>query len=366
MKWNWEIEGWPKFEFDRDRMAGMEAEYLTASGVLLGASEHLGEDELQELQVELFSEEALTTSAIEGEFLNRDSVQSSIQRQLGLSIDSTTIPPAEEGIAELTVDLYRTWREPLTDEMLCAWNSMLMKGRRDITDSGQYRVGTNPMKVMSGVIGEGRVHFEAPPSARVPEEMDTFLNWFNGACATGKASVPALTRSGIAHLWFVSIHPFGDGNGRIGRAVAGKALAQTQGFPSLVALAHTIEANRKEYYAALESVNRTLQITSWLTWFAQTVLDAQDYTVCCVRYLIAKAKFYDRLGGSLNDRQHKVIARMFRQGRDGFEGGLSANNYMRIAKTSASTATRDLQDLVRKGAFTRTGELRHARYQLNV
>jgi Fic family protein len=241
-----------------------------------------------------------------------------------------------------------------------------MKGRRDVTDIGHYRVGAEPMKVMSGGLGEGRVHFQAPPSARVPDEMDTFLNWFNVTCAAGDKTIPALTRSGIAHLWFVSIHPFGDGNGRIGRAVAGKALAQTQGSPSLVALAHTIEANRKEYYAALESVNRTLQITSWLAWFAQTVLDAQDYTVCCVRALIAKAKFYDRLGGSLNDRQSKVIASMFRQGVGGFEGGLSANNYMRIAKTSASTATRDLQDLLQKGALTRTGELRHARYSLNA
>jgi len=178
--------------------------------------------------------------------------------------------------------------------------------------------------------------------------------------------LPALTRAGIAHLYFVSVHPFEDGNGRIGRAIAEKSLAQNLERPTLIALAHTIEAKRKAYYAALERNNHSLDITDWLVYFAQTVLDAQEYTIHCVEFLIEKSKLYDRLAGDLNERQQKVLARMFKEGLSGFKGGLSAENYIRITKTSASTATRDLQDLVAKGALRRTGELKQTRYHLNL
>ena len=175
-----------------------------------------------------------------------------------------------------------------------------------------------------------------------------------------------LTRAGIAHLYFVCVHPFEDGNGRIGRAIAEKALAQNLERPTLIALEHTIEADRKNDYAALEKVNRRLEITDWLVWFAQTVLDAQDYTIKAIEFLIVKTKLYSRLGDSLNERQQKVLARMFKEGLSGFKGGLSADNYITITKTSASTATRDLQDLVAKGALTRSGELKSTRYHLNL
>jgi Fic family protein len=178
--------------------------------------------------------------------------------------------------------------------------------------------------------------------------------------------MPALTRAGIAHLYFVSIHPFEDGNGRIGRALAEKSLAQNLGQPSLIALAYTIERKRKEYYAALERNNKSAQITDWLTWSADTTLEAQQNTIGRVDFYIAKARFHQRLGGKMNERQAKVIARMFREGIDGFRGGLSAENYIAISRTSRATATRDLQDLVEKGALTRTGELRHTRYHLEL
>ena len=342
----------------------MEAEFLTASGVLLGTGEHLDKTEMQELCVELFADEALKTSGIEGEFLNRDSIQYSIRRQFGLSADPRNIPAAEQGIAAMTVDAYRTWSEPLAKEMLFGWHRELVKGRHDISEIGRYRTGDKPMQVVSGMIGSGHVRFEAPPSAAMESEMNLFLKWFNCGAEAKGPDLSALTRSGIAHLWFVSIHPFEDGNGRIGRAVAEKALAQTQGRPSLTALAHTIEKHRKDYYGALEAVNHQLEITEWLVWFAKTVLEAQEYSIQRVRFVIEKAKFYGRHGGELNARQAKVVARIFKEGASGFEGGLSAENYIRIAKTSASTATRDLQDLVAKGVLSRTGERRHARYEL--
>ena len=198
------------------------------------------------------------------------------------------------------------------------------------------------------------------------QEMDGFMQWFNQTAPIGKQPLSALIRSGIAHLYFVSIHPFEDGNGRVGRAISEKALSQNLEQPTLIALARTIEAKRKDYYAALERANRKLEITEWLHYFAETILDAQAYTIQSVEFLIEKARFFDRLGDQLNARQHKVLARMFSEGLEGFKGGLSADNYISIAKTSASTATRDLKALVEKGALSRLGELKHTRYHLNI
>jgi Fic family protein len=231
---------------------------------------------------------------------------------------------------------------------------------------GGYRKHADAMQVISGPDYKRTVHFEAPPSSRVPGEMKRFIAWFNDTAPNGKHPLPALTRAGIAHLYFVSIHPFEDGNGRIGRALAEKSLAQNLGQPSLIALAYTIERKRKEYYAALERNNKETQITDWLTWSANTTLEAQINTIRRVDFYVAKANLYQRLRGKMNERQEKVIARMFREGIDGFRGGLSAENYIAISQTSRATATRDLQDLVEKGALTKTGELRHTRYHLKL
>jgi Fic family protein len=366
MKWNWQKDEWPEFRYDPVALAALESEFLASSGVLLGVCKHLDQEQFDTLRVELVSEEALKTSAIEGEFLNRDSLQSSIRRQFGLPADHHKIPPAEEGVAQMMVEVYRSWNAPLSDDAVFNWHSMLTLGRRDLVDMGQYRTTAEPMQVVSGALDRRTIHFEAPPSNRVGREMAMFNEWFNRTAPGGSSVLPALTRAGMAHLYFVCIHPFEDGNGRIGRAVAEKALSQSLGRSSLIALAHMIEANRKDYYAALESNNQLLEVTDWLVWFARTVLDAQGYTVKCVEFLIKKAKLYSRLGGQLNERQQKVLDRMFREGLGGFKGGLSADNYIRIARTSASTATRDLQDLVSKGALVRTGELKSTRYQLNL
>jgi Fic family protein len=222
------------------------------------------------------------------------------------------------------------------------------------------------MQVVSGPIHKRTVHFEAPPSSRVPDEMKRFISWFTDTAPGGKTPLPPLTRSGIAHLYFVCIHPFEDGNGRIGRAIAEKSLAQNLGHPSLIALAYTIERKRKDYYASLERNNKENEITSWLKYFASTILEAQDNTIKRVDFYVAKAKFYEKHRGTFNERQEKVIVRIFREGIDGFQGGLSAENYISITGTSRATATRDLQNLIEKGALTKTGELRHTRYHLNL
>lgn len=366
MKWNWQQPDWPEFRWEWAPLAALEARFLQQSGVLIGSVKHLAHDDRAAVTVDIMTGEAVKTSEIEGELLNRDSVQSSLRRQLGLEVGDRRIPPAERGIAEMMVALYRDFAEPLTDEALFAWHHMIVSGRHDIEAVGRYREHVDAMQVVSGFIHKPKVHFEAPPSRDVPEEMQSFLSWFTATSPDGPEPLPGLTRAGIAHLYFVSIHPFEDGNGRVARALAEKALSQAIGQPSLIALSHVIQRKRAAYYDALEAANKRNEITAWLTYFAETVLDAQTHSLALIDFLISKTQFYDRFRDRLNDRQARVIARMFRAGLDGFIGGLSASNYITITGTSRATATRDLQELVGKGALGQSGTLKSARYHLNL
>jgi Fic family protein len=366
MTWNWQKTDWPEFRCEAARLALAEKEFLIAGGKLAGTVKHLGEEEREQITVDSMSTEAVTTSEIEGEVLDRASVQSSIRRQLGLAADKRNVRPAEQGVAEMTVDLFRSFAAPLSQKMLFGWHRMLMSGRRDLTDVGRYRTGKEPMQVVSGPFGRTKVHFEAPPAARVPREMARFIDWFNRTAPGGPKPLPALTRAGTAHLYFECIHPFEDGNGRIGRALAEKALAQSLGQPTLTALAATILARRKNYYDALEAANKRTEISGWLAWFAGITIEAQRRTLAMIEFLIDKAKLFERLRGQMNERQEKALVRMFKEGPDGFKGGLSAGKYSTITGASPATATRDLVDLVEKGALVRVGELRHTRYQVGV
>jgi Fic family protein len=222
------------------------------------------------------------------------------------------------------------------------------------------------MEVVSGPAYAPRVQFEAPPSSAVPREMARFVAWFNRSAPGGSEHLPALTRAGIAHLYFESVHPFEDGNGRIGRAIAEKVLAQSFGQPTLIALAATILSRRKAYYAALEAANKGNEVTAWLSWFAGIAIEAQRRTTVRVEFLIEKTRLLDRLCGQLNPRQEKALLRMLREGPEGFEGGLSAGKYVTITGASPATATRDLADLMDKGALRRIGERRHARYHIAI
>ncbi len=365
MTWNWTQPDWPNFRYDAAALRSLEQQFLLSSGEVIGAVRHIDPDDRDRLRIELLSDEAIKTSAIEGETLDRLSVQSSLRRQLGLDTDRRSVQPREHGIAEMTVDVYGTYALPLDDATLFRWHTMLMAGSRHLESIGAYRSHSDAMQIVSGQLDRPTIHFEAPPSAQVPEEMHEFISWFNASALTGGTPLPALTRAGLSHLWFESIHPFEDGNGRLGRALAEKALAQSLGQPSLIMLSFTIEQQRKAYYDQLEIHQRTLDVTGWLVWFSQTVLTAQQTTLDRVAFYIAKAHFYDRFRGAFNPRQKKVIARLFEAGPEGFIGGLSADNYLAITKTSRATATRDLQDLVDKGALTRSGQLRFTRYALN-
>ena len=366
MMWNWQQPDWPKFSWDKDRLKKAEDVFLVGSGVFAGTVKHLDEGDREQLTIEAISAEALTTSEIEGETLDRASVQSSIRKQLGLATDKRRAGPAEQGIAEMMVDLYRSFAKPLSRDMLFRWHRMLLSGRRDMKDVGCYRPSDEAMQIVSGPIHLPRVHFEAPPASELLEQMVQFIDWFTRTAPDGVDSLPALTRAGIAHLYFESIHPFEDGNGRIGRAISEKALSQCLGQPTLTALAATMLLRRKAYYTALEAANEDNEITSWLSWFAGITIEAQRRTAARVEFLIDKTKLLDGLRSWLNGRQEKALLRMLREGPEGFVGGLSAGNYMTITKASPATATRDLADLVAKGALKRHGGRRHARYHVAI
>ncbi len=366
MRWNWQHKDWPNFKYKTKDLKALEEQFLHRSGLLFGAYKHINDEEKDLLRVELISTEALKTSEIEGEILNRDSIQSSIRRNFGLTTDNRKAPPAEQGIAEMMVDLYQNYAKPLSNQTLFNWHEMLTLGRRDLKDIGRYRTHAEPMQVVSGPIHRPKVHYEAPPSASMKAEMAAFIDWFKKTGPKGKEPLSALTRAGIAHLWFVSIHPFEDGNGRIGRAVAEKALSECLGQPVLLALSQTIHNKRKAYYSNLEQSNKDNEITDWLLYFAETILEAQEETQIQIDFLIVKARFFDKFRDQLNERQEKVLLRMFMEGPKGFKGGLSGENYVRITGTSRATATRDLTDLVKKGALARTGEFKSTRYNLNI
>lgn len=360
-QWVWQQEAWPQFKYQSEALVGLEQQFQRNAGFLLGAYQHISSADREQLKIDLVSEEAIETSAIEGEFLDRSSVQASLRRNFGLSDDDNPrrIPPSEDGIASMMVDLYKNFAAPLTNDVLFDWHLKLMGARADLHSVGSYRQHAEPMQVISGSGNKIRVHYEAPPSIKIPDEMGQYLQWFNSI-----NNLPVVTRAGIAHVYFEMIHPFEDGNGRIGRAIAEKSISQSLKQPLLLAISKTIQKDKRQYYAALAAVNSSLEITDWLLYFGKTLLAAQDYTRQYIEFLIAKIKLYDRCKDQLNSRQAKVVSRLFEAGLDGFEGGLSAENYISITQISRATATRDLQDLVNKKILYSTGELKSTRYFL--
>lgn len=364
MKWNWQQPKWANFECNTSAFKKAEETFLHESLKLIGATSIITEDEQNKFKVELMSEEALKSSKIEGELLSRDSVASSLLRQLGLApeLSDHQANDKEKGIAALIVNNYQTFAQPLTHEMLFNWHLCVVEKSWLIKDIGKYRTSLEPMQVVSGYEGLYKVHFEAPPAQQIASEMDKFIQWFNDTAPNGKNELSPLIRAGIAHLYFVSIHPFEDGNGRIGRAISEKALAQSLGKPALLALSHAIEKERAEYYKQLKAANKGLNIDNWLNYFSQTAIKAVEHAEKLIHFVLDKARLYDRMKGKLNERQNKVIGRILANGLDGFEGGLNAKKYMKMTGALERTATRDLQKLVELGVLTKTGERKGTRY----
>jgi Fic family protein len=362
MAWVWEHKNWPNFEYNADALLDYEKVFYTNTGIILGVFSHLESNNLEHLKIDILTQEAVSTSSIEGEILQRASVQSSIRKHLGLKTASIKIPANAAGIAEMMTDVYLYFDKPLTNETFFTWHSMLMNGRRDIETIGDYRTHEDAMQIVSGNLSLPRIFYEAPPSKQVQAEMQKLIEW----CNKNFNEISIIALAGIAHLYFEIIHPFEDGNGRLGRALIEKLLSQKMKTPVLNSFAKVIEQNKRAYYDALQSCNHSLDINEWLQFFSKTLLESQQYTIKMVNFIVAKTKFFAKYKMALNARQEKVLLRVFEEGLEGFKGGLSAANYKTISTASPATATRDLQELLNLEAITKTGELKHTRYFLNL
>ncbi len=352
MKYNWQQPDWPNFRYDLSAFQPDLYRYAEATGRLAGSFPHLSPQLQEQATLELMVSEALKTSAIEGEYLERQDVISSIRNNLNLNNPAVFVKDLRaHGIAKMAVDVRHSFLEELSDAKLFEWHRMLLSHGEGISKMtiGAWRTHEDPMQVISGWPGKIKVHFEAPASKDVPLEMGQFIAWFNRT-APGQSEplVPGPVRAAVAHIYFESIHPFEDGNGRIGRALAEKALSQDLGRPALISLSQLIEAQKKRYYDALKQAQESNEITAWVGYFVKTILEAELSAERLIEFTLGKAKFFDRFKPVMNERQQKVISRMLREGPEGFKGGINAAKYMRIARCSKATATRDLTDLSQK------------------
>jgi Fic family protein len=346
----WERTEWPALTWDNESLSTLLARVSREQGRLLGRMEALGFNLRSEAHLRTLTEDVVKSSEIEGEKLDTDQVRSSIARRLGLKVGG--LVPADrdvEGIVEMMLDATGNYAQPLTVERLFAWHASLFPTGR----SGMHkiRVGTwrddsgGPMQVVSGPVGKQKVHFEAPPAARVAREMEEFLRWFETP-----GNTDPLLIAGLAHLWFVTIHPFDDGNGRIARAIADMALARSENSPQrFYSMSAQIRHERNDYYTRLEHTQKGgLDVTPWQDWFLNCLLHAIEGAQKTLGAVLEKARFWERFAKApLNERQIKVLNRLL----DGFEGKLTTSKWAKIAKCSQDTAYRDILDLVERGAL---------------
>ena len=348
MEYIWQKNSWPSFFWDADKLFLSFSHARKKQGGIQARSDFF---ELKE-QSEIALDEALTTSKIEGETLDRNAIRSSIARRLGLP--TAGLPEADrksDGLVEMVMDATRNFQKPLTADRLRGWQAGLFPtGYSGIVKirTGSFRTVEQPMRIISGAMGKERIHFEAPPASLVKKEIDMFLNWWNRP----PAGLDGLIRAGIAHFWFVTIHPFEDGNGRVARALTDMAIAQDeQSGKRMYSLSSSIVNDRKRYYGLLEKAQKgDGDLTDWLDWFFRTFSASIDYSTGMIEKALFLQKFYKKTAGiGLNDRQRKVLKKLLDIFPEDFSGGLTNKKYTVITKTSTETAKRDLKDLVTKG-----------------
>ena len=351
--WIWQQPDWPKFVWDANELSNPLAQARLAQGKLHGVAHILNADLSSEALTSILIQDGITTSAIEGERLHLDAVRSSVANQLGLPNVGLPKPDrAIDGLVEVLLDATQKHNQPLTLQRLCNWHGALFptgySGLREIR-VGQMR-GAEPMRVVSGRIGHETVHFEAPPYEQIDTEISRFIDWFN---SDDSKTLDGLIRAGVAHLWFITIHPFEDGNGRIARAITDMALAQDERLTMrLFSLSAQILAVREAYYDILESTQKgEMDITAWLRWFLTQIQNAVELAQLTVANTLNKAKFWmTHQTKPLNERQRKALNRML-DAKDGFEGGMNTRKYMNLTKTSRATAYRELAQMVEWGCL---------------
>ena len=367
MVYNWQQEDWLDFKYKLQDLEETLYVFAQSQGEVEGVLKALPESIREDTILDFMTAEAIKTSEIEGEYLSRQDVISSIRNNLGLNKFPEKIKDKRaKGIARLMVSIRHDFEKMLSKELLFDWHLKLMHGNDNIK-KGAWRSGDSPMQIISGAIGKTVVHFEAPPSNKIQVEMEQYIQWYNNTSPKSKSSIlHAPIRSAIAHLYFETIHPFEDGNGRIGRAISEKVLSEHLGRPVLLSLSKVIEADKQSYYEALKVGQRSNEITPWILYFTSTILKAQEEAKEQIEFTLWKSQFFDKYSGKFNQRQEKVIAKMLEKGIDNFEGGMSAKKYMSITKTSKATATRDLQKLVEIGVFTSVGSGRSTKYKIKT
>ncbi len=341
--------GWPRFHWDQEALAAPLAGTRHRQGRLLGRMEGLGFALRNEAQLETLTLDVLKSSEIEGENLNPDHVRSSVARRLGLETAGMVAAERDvEGVVEMMLDATQNFGQPLTDERLFGWHAALFptgrSGMRKIIVGAWRDDAAGPMQVVSGPVGKEKVHYEAPAAALVPKEMSAFFAWANGA---DEKTDPVL-RAALAHLWFVTIHPFDDGNGRIARAIADCLLARSEtSAQRFYSMSAQIRAERDEYYDILERTQRgTLDITPWMEWFLGCLGRAFDGTETTLSAVMRKARFWERHARvTMSDRQREMLNRLL----DGFTGRLTAQKWAKLARCSHDTALRDIRALIEHG-----------------
>ena len=343
---------WPKLSWNSSKVLPLLAEVRHRQGRLLGSMESLGFDLRNEANLAALTADVIKSSAIEGETLNADQVRSSIARRLGLEFAGTIAASRDvEGFVEMMLDATQNYSDPLTKKRLCAWHACLFptgrSGMRKITVGKWRPAEVEPMQVVSGPMGRERVHFQAPAADRLEREMAAFFKWFESEQKTD----PVL-KAAVSHFWLVTIHPFEDGNGRIARAIADMALARAEGTKErFYRMSAQIEAERKNYYLNLERNQRgNTDITNWIEWFLECLRRALEGAESTIGQVLRKARVWKLINATpVNDRQRSVVNRLL----DGFEGKMSSSKYAKLAKCSADTALRDINDLLDRRILVR-------------
>jgi Fic family protein len=367
MPYIWQSANWYDFRWQSELLIEAVGRTRFSQGKLLSEVHALGINMSQEAQAEILTEETVRTSEIEGLKIDRESVRSSVAKRLGLPSVGLRKPDRyTDGLVDVLLDATRNYNAPLTADRLKSWQAALFPtGYSGLCriKTGNWR-GSDPMQVISGPIGREKIHFEAPPADRIEAEISRFLSWWE----TSAGKIEGLLRAGIAHFYFVTIHPFEDGNGRIARAITDMAFAQDEKLSTrFYTLSAQIMAERDEYYHILErSQKGDGDITAWLLWFIGCLERAIKSSEILIAKVLAMAAFWQRHSQTpINDRQRKVINRLLEAGRGGFEGGLTTRKYVSVAKVGRATAYREISDLLNKGILrTNQGKGRSVSYDL--
>jgi Fic family protein len=382
----WQLAAWPALTWDEQAAQAALQDAQAAQMQVSSALQSIGFEGHSGINRDLWSQDALATAAIEGQSLDVQAVRSSVGNRLGLAMPKSNDRDVE-GLVQVMQEASEQHAQPMTGQRLCAWQQMLFpsnveKPAKLQVQVGAYRTHAEPMQIISGVLGKEVVHYTAPPSSQVPQEMDRFLYWLHATqpSAQSPAAIerpPWLVRAALAHLWFETIHPFEDGNGRVGRAVADYVIAQELNSTHRVfSLSRQIQQERKAYYDALNAASTTMSahtlsqgidVTTWVLWFVGVFTRGCQHSLSVIRQASDKAAFWQRCASvDLNERQRKVLARLLDAGDGGFLGGLTADTYIKLTSASKATATRDLTQLLETGLLAVQGQGKATRYAVAV